>query len=107
MELNSAHGALFPAHYNHLLMDWRRRELGLSIYAIAELINLRYHTIRAVFQGVASSKSVYPVAELLRLDWAIVHDLTLRNESDFNAAAGVAVRGAHLIAPEQEVSNSA
>lgn len=82
MALYYVRDELFPAHYNHRLMDWRRREMGLSIRAIARLLKCRHTSMMEVFHGRASSKVVYPVARVLGLDWAKVHDLSLR-ESDY------------------------
>lgn len=59
-----------------------------------------------VFHGRATSKSVYPVALFLGLDWAKVHELTL-SESEYPHAIRIDTsRGAHLIAPAEAVSNS-
>lgn len=106
MTLNSVRDELFPAHYNHFLMDWRRRQLGLSIREIARLMHGRPDTITDVFRGRASSKTVYPIARLLGLDWAMVHRLTL-SEEDYPLAVHAGIpQGAHLIAPQEAVSNS-
>lgn len=106
MERNSVRVELFPAHYNHLIMSARRRELGLSIRAIARLIKCRHNTITEVFRGRASSKKVYPVAQVLGMDWAMIHDLSL-SESDYRRAVlSDTLQGAHLIAPQRAVSNS-
>lgn len=106
MPLNSAHDERFPAHYNHYLLHWRRIQLGYSIRAIARLLGYHSSVMDDVFHGRATSKTVYPVALFLGLDWAKVHDLTLV-ESDYPQCLRIAhLRGPQLIAPQQTVSNS-
>lgn len=87
-------------------MDRRRRELKLSKRRIARDLSARYATVRDVFRGIASSKKVYPVAQRLGMSWAKVHDLTLLESDYFLALQPGLYEGAHLIAPQTEVSNS-
>lgn len=103
MERLNVRDELFPAHYNHFLVDWQRRELGLSKRAVARLIGRRHSSVNNVFRGRASSELVYPVAQVLGLDWAKVHDLTLV-ESDYpHCIRADLLRGAQLIAPTETV----
>lgn len=106
MALNKVHGERFPAHYNHHLMNWRRNALGYSMRAIARLLGYHHAVMQDVFHGRATNKTVYPVALFLALDWAKVHDLTLSTPDDFESAVLVGASGAHLIAPQEAVSNS-
>ena len=82
MALNSVSDERFPAHYHHLLMNWRRVQLGLSLRAISRALGYHHSVMADVFQGRATNKTVYPVVRELGLDWAKVHDLTLR-ESEY------------------------
>jgi len=72
-------------YYRHDLLDWRRRVLDLSIAKVALQLNLRERTAQDVFAGKASAKQAYPIARLLGLDWAQVHNFELQ-ESDFYSA---------------------
>ena len=106
MALYKVHNELFPAHYNHHLLDWRRVQRGHSIRGIARLLGYNRSVMVKVFQGRATNKTVYPVAQFLGLDWAKVHDLTLV-ELDYPHCVQLEhLRGAQLIAPQQAVGNS-
>lgn len=103
MALSNVRDERFPAHYNHLLMDWRRVQLGFSLRGLARLLGYHHSVMVDVFHGRATSKTVYPVVRALELDWAKVHDLTLR-ESDYPHSIRIdAPGGAHLIAPKEVV----
>ena len=106
MPRNSVDLQQYPARYNHLFMDWWRRQLNLSIRGIARDLCAREATVADVFRGIATSKKVYPVAEHMRMDWAVVHDLTLVEEDFPGVFKQVFPEGAHLIAPTIVVSNS-
>jgi hypothetical protein len=103
MEQNSGPSQHYSAYYNRHLLAWRRDLLGLSNRKLAELIPANRQSVRAVFRGMASYKTLYPVAAFLGLDWAMLHSLTL-SEPDYPLAVRA---GAHLIAPKQAGSNSA
>jgi hypothetical protein len=106
MEQNPADTLHNPVFYNHRLMEWRRIQLGLSIHAIERLTGIHRITIRAVFQGNGSYEKVYQIVCLLGLDWALVHERDLPESMYHRAVAGGVLPGAHLIAPQQPVSNS-
>lgn len=92
-----------PAYYNRHLLIWRRESLGLTSKRMTELMPTNRESLRAVFRGIASYRTVYAVAEFLGLDWAMLHSLTL-SENDYPLAVR---RGAQLIAPASVVGNSA
>lgn len=96
----------WPALYNHRLLSWRKRELGLTNVLLAKLTGFSRDTIREVFAGTASSKSVFPVTRVLGLDWAIVHDLALPEEQFHLAIRNGQLRGSQLIAPQRASGNS-
>lgn len=106
MTHNSAHAELFPAHYNHLLLDWRRRELKLSKRAISRLLRFHHSVVTDIFRGLSTNKTVFPVALYMGLDWAKVHDLNLAEEDYPSAVLNGSLQGSHLIAPQEAVSNS-
>lgn len=81
---------------------WRRDTLDLSNRKIAELTGLDRRAVGAVFRGTAPYKVVYQVAQLLGLDWAMVHSFALI-EDDYRLAVR---RGAQFIAPQATTDNS-
>lgn len=85
MEQNSNPDRHYSAYYNHHLLAWRRDRMGLSNRKIAELLPANRQSVGAVFRGLASYKTLYPVAEFLDLDWAMLHSLTL-SEPDYPLA---------------------
>lgn len=72
-------------YYRYDLLDWRRRVLDLPVAKVALQINVRERTAQDVFEGRASAKQAYPVAKVLGLDWAQVHNFALQ-EVDFYSA---------------------
>ena len=105
MEHNSAPNGQhpeFPNHYNHKIFRWRRNELQWSYPVITARCGLHKNTLRQVFRGLAGNKTAFKVAQVLGLDWAMVHELDLPEEK-YNRAV---LNGAHLIAPTTVVSNS-
>lgn len=85
MARNLADTQLFPAHYRHDLLEWRRGELEIGLREAARRSGINHETIRDVFQGRATNKAVYPVAKALGLSWAMVHDFDLQPD-DFHLA---------------------
>lgn len=106
MEQNSNDTPLNSAHYNVSLFKWRRGQLGWTNTKITGLLNVCERTVYVVFKGQAKYQSVRAVADLLGLDWALVHDLTLP-ESHYHLAVRHSIdQGAHLIAPSNQTDNS-
>jgi hypothetical protein len=102
MSQNSIPRPHYSVHYNCGLLAWRRKALGLSKRRIAELIPANRNSVQAVFRGMASYKTLRPIADLLGLDWAMLHRLNLP-EDDYPLAV---LSGAHLIAPAEVACNS-
>lgn len=87
MAQNSADEKLYSGlqHYHYELLDWQRKQRGWSIQEVARRTGEHFQTVRQVFKGNATNRKVFPVANLLNLDWAQVHNLSLEEE-DFHLA---------------------
>jgi len=87
MNRNSDIRNLFPGYYNHPLLHegLRRTNPNLSLRALAIKLRMNDRTIRRVFAGTAPQKQVWPVAVFFNLNWAALHDLSLK-PSDFDRA---------------------
>lgn len=85
MKRYSAYSRRFPAFYNHRLLTWRRKELGLSFAKTARLARRPEENVKNVFRGKAKSQTVYPVCRVLGIDWLQVHNLELKKD-DFHLA---------------------
>lgn len=68
--------------------------MGISIQETARRTGERFSTVRKVFMGNATGKKAYPVAKVLGLDWAQVHNFDLK-ESEFHLAVTNG-NGSHL-----------
>lgn len=77
MQRNFAVTRRYPNGYNHELLDWQRNELQISIQEVARRTGQPFETVRKVFKGIATNKTVYRVVKVLGLDWSMVHRLDL------------------------------
>ena len=82
----------FPGYYRQDIIKHRCAELGLSGLKTAKLAEINRETIRDVLAGKASSKKVWPVANVLGLDWAQLHNFELK-PSEFHLAVRNGKRG--------------
>lgn len=67
----------FPAYFRHDWMNKRREQLGLSVPDVSRLSGVTLDSTRRVFTGEATSKQVFPIAQFLKMDWKMIHDLNL------------------------------
>lgn len=66
-------------------MVWQLNHMGMSMLEVSHLAKINYSTVRKVFDGRANNSKVWPVANVLGLDWAQLHNLNLK-ESEFHLA---------------------
>lgn len=86
MKRYSAYVKRFPALYNHLVMDEVRLNKGWSISEVARRSKQPFENVRNAFLGKAKNQTVYPVCEVLGIDWLQIHNLDLKR-SEFHLAA--------------------
>lgn len=67
----------FPNLYRHDRLREAAEQQGLSLLQISGLAGVAYGTTRKVFAGKANNRKVWPVAKVLNVDWAVLHDLKL------------------------------
>lgn len=85
MKRNIALAKRYPAFYRHDLMNERRKELGLSVRQVWQQSGMKENSTRRVFQGTATSKQAYPVAQFLNMNWKELHDFSTP-KSEFRRA---------------------
>lgn len=86
MKRYSAYNRRFPAFYNHRLLEWQRLQKGWSISEAARRCKEPFENVRNAFQGKAKNQTVYPLCQVLGIDWMQVHNLDLKT-SEFHLAA--------------------
>lgn len=60
-------------------MTKRREELGLSLNEVSRQTGVPLESTCRVFLGQASNKLVWPIAQFLKMDWAMLHDFKLED----------------------------
>jgi hypothetical protein len=77
MKRNYGNGNRYPGHYRQDLLNWCRENAGLSVRGTALKLKANQDTAARVFRGTASQKQVWPFAKFFKIDWSLLHDLTL------------------------------
>lgn len=85
MQRNFAVTRQYPNGYNQKLLEWRRDQLDISMQEVARRTGQPFNTVRKVFMGISTNKTVYRVVKVLGLDWSMVHRLDLIRD-DFHLA---------------------
>jgi hypothetical protein len=85
MRRNSDITKRFPNLYRHDLLDWALYEQRLTRADVARLAKIHYRTTGKVFEGTANNRKVWPIAKVLGIDWAMLHNFDLK-EVDFHLA---------------------
>ena len=65
----------YPGYYNHLKLEKARVASGLSLREIAVKSGVKLDSTRRVFLGEAHQKQVWPIAQLLKVNWSELHDI--------------------------------
>lgn len=68
----------FPGLYRPDILRERIKDLGISKLEAARRANVKPETLRRVLAGKASRKTVWPVSQVLGLDWSMIHNLDLK-----------------------------
>lgn len=87
MKRNSSRNGRNSGHYNVALLNHWRERFGLTVHGFAIKYHMNRDTARHLFNGTASYKQVQRAKQIFKLDWAMVHDLNLSTEVEFNRAA--------------------
>jgi hypothetical protein len=80
MKRNSGKQNRFPGLYRHDKLENQRIEAGLTIKEVSAKSGVKLDSTRRVFLGEAHQKQVWPIANLLNVDWSELHDLTLPSD---------------------------
>jgi hypothetical protein len=85
MKQNSDIAIKFPNLYRHDLLKWAAWEQRLSQREVSQRAKINPRTAGVVFAGRANNRKVWPVANVLGIDWAALHNFKLK-ESEFHLA---------------------
>lgn len=77
MKRDSAKSISFPNHYRHDLLRKAAWEQRLSASEVSRLAKINPRTVGVVFEGKANNRKVKPVADVLGIDWTVLHNLDL------------------------------
>ena len=88
MKQYSALQRRFPAFYRQDILDWRRRQLRLSMAEVARMSKQPAKNVQNAFLGKTKNDTVFPVCQTLGIDWVQVHNLKLK-KSEFHLALNV------------------
>jgi hypothetical protein len=81
MKRNSGKHFRYDGLYrDDLLRECLERSAFNSAYALAKHLGVNIDTTYRVFNGTASHKQVWPIAEFFGVDWKLVHDLTIPSD---------------------------
>lgn len=77
MRRNHGNQNRFPGLYRNDVLEKCRRQADLTIKEVSLLTGVKLDSTRRVFLGEAHQKQVRPIADFFKVDWSLLHDLSL------------------------------
>ena len=78
MKRNHGISNRYPGYYNHELLNHYRLKAGLTVKDVSIKSGVKLDSTRRVFLGEAHQKQVWPIANYFKIDWSLLHDLSLQ-----------------------------